>query len=232
MNALRLTIVISLLVMIVISIWNFTTFCESHPVREFRELWLGERSDSVENCLADKMETNYYVYGDMRRLVDDLFQNLNQMGVNYRLTTGSLLGLVRCGDMLPWDYDVDIMVDQAALIEKNSKFEKFNGIGPMFRYQFGFPYRDLHVDIYSPEKMGFWPVDKLLINNITLFGPSSISSFMGLPVRLPENYDEVLNLFYGNWSSATIKCQESVFTIEPQCLNFMRNQQKLSVSNL
>jgi len=206
-------------------------FCEPVPVREFRELWLGERADSVENCLTDKMETNYYVYEDMKKLVSDLFRDLNQIGVNYRLTTGSLLGLVRCGDMLPWDYDVDIMVDQVTLIERNSRFERFDGIGPMFRYQFGFPYRDLHVDVYSPEKMGFWPVDKLLLNNITLFGPSSTSSFMGLQVELPENYDEVLSLFYGNWSLAIIKCQESVFTTEPQCFNFMRDKQKLLASD-
>ena len=35
---------------------------------------------------------------------------LDEAGIRYHLEGGTLLGLVRDGDLLPWDHDVDISV--------------------------------------------------------------------------------------------------------------------------
>ena len=38
---------------------------------------------------------------------------LNSYGIKYYLEGGTLLGIVRDGDLLPWDHDVDISIDYA-----------------------------------------------------------------------------------------------------------------------
>ena len=45
---------------------------------------------------------------------------LNKYGINYYLEGGTLLGIVRDGDLLPWDHDVDISIDYADA----AKFDK------------------------------------------------------------------------------------------------------------
>ena len=46
----------------------------------------------------------------------EIIDLLNARGVNYYLVGGALLGIVRNGDLLPWDRDTDIFV----------KYEDFN----------------------------------------------------------------------------------------------------------
>lgn len=45
---------------------------------------------------------------------------LNKYGIKYYLEGGTLLGIVRDGDLLPWDHDVDISIDYADA----AKFDK------------------------------------------------------------------------------------------------------------
>ncbi|KAJ8879733.1 hypothetical protein PR048_020341 [Dryococelus australis] len=44
----------------------------------------------------------------LRRTARHVFDNLEASGVRYWLEGGSLLGAMRSGDILPWDYDVDV----------------------------------------------------------------------------------------------------------------------------
>jgi lipopolysaccharide cholinephosphotransferase len=53
---------------------------------------------------------------------------LNRYGIKYYLEGGTLLGLVRDGDLLPWDHDVDISIDYADA-------EKFNKLRWMFYFK-------------------------------------------------------------------------------------------------
>jgi len=45
---------------------------------------------------------------------------LNKNGIKYYLEGGTLLGIVRDGDLLPWDHDVDISIDYSDAL----KFDK------------------------------------------------------------------------------------------------------------
>ena len=47
----------------------------------------------------------------------EIIDLLNARGVNYYLVGGALLGIVRSGDLLPWDRDTDLFVKYEDLNE-------------------------------------------------------------------------------------------------------------------
>jgi len=52
-------------------------------------------------------------YRNARRLLLYTVDLLNEIGVAYHAMYGTLLGLARDGDLIPWDIDVDIMIPNA-----------------------------------------------------------------------------------------------------------------------
>lgn len=48
-----------------------------------------------------------------RRMLFSATKFLNKYGIDYHLEGGTLLGIVRDGDLLPWDHDVDISINYA-----------------------------------------------------------------------------------------------------------------------
>ncbi|MCP3985859.1 MAG: hypothetical protein GY723_15865 [bacterium] len=45
-----------------------------------------------------------------RRMLLDTVDVLERNGIEYRVHAGTLLGLVRDGDLIPWDHDIDLIV--------------------------------------------------------------------------------------------------------------------------
>lgn len=62
-----------------------------------------------------------------RKMLFSMTDFLNKNGIQYHLEGGTLLGIVRDGDLLPWDHDVDISIDY-------KDAEKFDSI--RWRYYF------------------------------------------------------------------------------------------------
>src|SRR5690606_7474226 len=54
-----------------------------------------------------------------RKLLLDTVDLLDNCGIPYHLEGGTLLGLVRDGDLLPWDHDLDISVPAAYIVHFN-----------------------------------------------------------------------------------------------------------------
>ncbi|XP_075215688.1 ribitol 5-phosphate transferase FKRP isoform X2 [Lycorma delicatula] len=80
--------------------------------------WFGCRRDTP-RCFGTVVdETPPYLWegkwtppcclAGLRRVARHVFHQLERSGVRYWLEGGSLLGAMRHGDILPWDYDVDI----------------------------------------------------------------------------------------------------------------------------
>lgn len=98
---------------------------------------------------------------NLRETAAHVFQVLESYNIRYWLEGGSLLGAIRNGDIIPWDYDVDIGVYQEDLIklsifmastdnaivdERGFVWEKAIE-GDFYRVQFSKTNR-LHVDIF------------------------------------------------------------------------------------
>lgn len=49
-------------------------------------------------------------FATMNRLMHDVLNVLDGLGIKYHLEGGTLLGIVRDGDLLPWDHDADVSI--------------------------------------------------------------------------------------------------------------------------
>ncbi len=65
---------------------------------------------------------NYVV---ARRLLIDIIDILNKANIDYMLDSGTLLGIAREGDILPWDDDVDITLPERELQKFQNVLWKF-----------------------------------------------------------------------------------------------------------
>ena len=148
-----------------------------------------------------------------------VFLTLQSQGVRYWLEGGSLLGAARSGDIIPWDYDVDIGIyrddiplspqlvecQRGGAVEDNDGFvwEKARE-GDFFRVQYS-ETNHLHVDIFP-----FYSRDGIMTKDTwfkthrqdTEFperyvGPLSKISFVGMNVSVPNNWRDFLELKFG-----------------------------------
>ncbi|XP_046999678.1 fukutin-related protein [Schistocerca americana] len=154
----------------------------------------------------------------LRRTAHHVFKRLEQDGVRYWLEGGTLLGAMRSGDILPWDYDVDIGVLrddlhlspwlsgarlQPVIDEDGFVWEKARE-GDFFRVQYS-PVNHLHVDIFpfyskngTMTKDTWFPTHKQDREFPEHFlKPLSTIEFIGRKVSAPNNIRDFLELKFG-----------------------------------
>ena len=101
----------------------------------------------------------------LRITAKHVFQKLDSQGVRYWLEGGSLLGAVRHGDIIPWDYDVDVGIyqediakspqlsqcqEEGVILEDEDGFvweQAKENEGEFFRVQYS-QENHLHVDLF------------------------------------------------------------------------------------
>jgi lipopolysaccharide cholinephosphotransferase len=64
-------------------------------------------------------------YGVACRLLRDTAEILNSAGITYFLDAGALLGLMRNGDLIPWDHDLDFLMPVTELKKFQDTFPEF-----------------------------------------------------------------------------------------------------------
>ena len=119
-----------------------------------------------QDCPADFGETYGYFCGFQKIALDTLrafVQVCDKNEINYVLAFGSLLGAIRDGGQIPWDYDVDVVVPYtdkdklvAAMDADLDSGYRFCAPGrdPGYRPSFirvvpqGYPHQMLHVDVF------------------------------------------------------------------------------------
>ena len=161
-------------------------------------------------CMRNLKETTRYV-----------FRILVEAGVSYWLEGGSLLGAVRSGDLIPWDYDVDVGIYQHEInkcsqlrhVQESAekKYVDDHGFvwekareGEFFRVQFS-ETNHLHVDIFP-----FYEKNGIMTKNTWFkthrqdsefpahyLKPLTTLDFAGIKAFVPNNYREFLELKFG-----------------------------------
>ncbi|CAB3990504.1 Fukutin-related [Paramuricea clavata] len=161
-------------------------------------------------CMRNLKETTRYV-----------FRTLAEAGVSYWLEGGSLLGAVRSGDIIPWDYDVDIGMYQHEInncnqlrhVQESAQKKHIDNQGfvwekaregEFFRVQFS-ETNHLHVDIFP-----FYEKNGIMTKNTWFkthrqdsefpahyLKPLTTLDFAGIKASVPNNYREFLELKFG-----------------------------------
>lgn len=61
---------------------------------------------------------------------------LEEFNINYFLISGTLLGYVRHNDFIPWDDDIDLIVDESILDKFDDILKKHNNINLFFKHKY------------------------------------------------------------------------------------------------
>jgi len=169
-------------------------------------------------------------YRRARALLLDTVDIFNQAEIPYTLDAGTLLGIVRDGDLIPWDNDIDLMLPVESITDLRKVyreiFKRGWKVSRTYRMAFG----------SSAWRVGDPRVIKLRSWNPWLFGPGSTLlditiiyrhqdaywwemakkicqveavhfdnheyvEFSGRKVRVPKRYEDYLTRLYGDWKT-------------------------------
>ena len=179
-----------------------------------RELWLGEDHSDRINCIKDKTHTSRMVRNDLTLMFKFFVMSMNNRFCNYSLITGTLLSAIRDNKLLQeWDYDMDIiLLDDNCDIEFISPYriERYRETGPSLRLQYGYPYKDLHIDIYKISENKSW-----VVNNVLMLNDHTTMMMIveNLNVRVLRDSSLFLSISYGNWLERVVYCGSNRFII-------------------
>ncbi len=175
-------------------------------------------------------------FGDYKPIAIELLKKtidiLNEFNIKYFLISGTLLGYVRHNDFIPWDDDIDLIVDKTIIQKLPLIYNKYkNDVIFINRENFliklcsrnGINVKNRHITRYliNPRDNYKWPFIDLFIfeqktdiNTITFFEKNWISKaffpgqsvkFNGLDVIIPSIPDYFLKINFGKDYMTTFK---------------------------
>ena len=193
------------------------------------EAWYG-CTKTTSRCFPTVLDIPYYLYDNrwtppcclnaLRQTTRHVILTLGMVGVTYWLEGGSLLGAARYGDIIPWDYDVDLGVYLNDVVkskflssvwkgrkkrdEKGYIWEKASE-GDFIRVQYSST-NHLHVDIFP-----FYEREGTMTKNTWFkthrqdrefparyLKPLERMQFAGIMALVPNNHKDFLELKFGD----------------------------------
>ena len=161
-----------------------------------------------------------------RKMLLDVCQVFNEADIRYMVDQGTLIGIAREGDLLPWDDDVDIALP-ADQIEKvlavlpilkslgwrvSNRFMHYSFHSweegdlqciKVRKMRWGFLRSRIRMDInikYRYEQKYYWHSMGVACEVDALhFDDFDSLQFAGKTIRVPKNYDAYLTEKYGDW---------------------------------
>ncbi len=162
-----------------------------------------------------------------RALLLTVARALDRAGLHWHLEGGTLLGIVRDGDLLPWDTDMDVSVqaDDAPHLMKVLREalpwaqwrlapRRFAADGPAWRRgqlrllkvasrRFGFLDGALRLDVfvkYLADGHVWWQAEeKVMRVPAMLYAAHDVIPWRGGTLRAPADHQRYLTLKYGDW---------------------------------
>eukprot|EP00047_Mylnosiga_fluctuans_P007430 m.253338 g.253338 ORF g.253338 m.253338 type:complete len:497 (+) comp18279_c0_seq1:246-1736(+) len=155
----------------------------------------------------------------LRETARHVFEILDRDGVRYWLEGGSLLGAARDGDIIPWDYDVDVGLDEEdiarckplAAAARDGRHEEAGFVwekareGDFYRVQYSAA-NHLHVDLFPFHDDGTGTMTKMtwieshrqdMPFPAHYLRPLARMPFVGMSVSVPNHHREFLELKFG-----------------------------------
>ena len=158
------------------------------------------------------------------KIVGLVHESLSKNGISYCADFGTLLGIIRDNGPIKHDEDIDFTVSSGVDVRKlittlvDAGFKFYRG----FKYdgmltELTFTYEEVNFDFffqfigedgvsyyfdyipqfdYTESKILSWMARKV---RKPAFGKFITRNVSGVQVAIPENYDEVLRIYYGSW---------------------------------
>jgi len=164
----------------------------------------------VTNDIINKYFNDNIGFGKYKQNAIDLLQLviniLNEYNIPYCLISGTLLGYMRHNDFIPWDDDIDLLVDSSILKKIKDIKIKYNTI-----LNFNENSTTIFVNFKNKIEGYIWPVIDLFKftydseQTINFFGKSWIKnnffpvntvSFLNINVAIPYNTNYFLDINY------------------------------------
>lgn len=182
-------------------------------------------------------------YEKARNLLLMVIDLLNKNDVVYHLEGGTLLGIVRDGDLLPWDHDLDISIPSSQVDKFNKCIGKVSNFSWRIRSKYKFYNQHpawnkssqrlykiknrkffffsgrLHFDVfvkYEHEGYVYWEAKKKIMRvDKKHYTSYEEISYRGRMLKVPNDYKGYLTAKYGDWSVPVKEwdCSEHELTI-------------------
>jgi phosphorylcholine metabolism protein LicD len=173
-----------------------------------------------DNNVTPKIINTYFNknlgFGKYKQTAIDLFQItiniLNEFNIKYCLISGTLLGYVRHNDLIPWDDDIDLLVESSIISKMPEINKKYNNqlnflVKDPILIQFCFTNKEIKLEhnkyLLNPKNKYTWPFIDLFIftedidnQSINFFGkswiknnffPVNTDTFLDINVSIPKN---------------------------------------------
>ena len=158
----------------------------------------------------------------MKKMLLKTIDILNEKGFKYWLEAGTLLGILRDGDLIPWDYDADLGIPAESADEimklrldflpnyliKRRRSQTPWLPGDMRVIKVKTPWEKIrqinfHVDLFCvyPVKNKYRWVDSDALKHVDrkYYDTLSTIEWEGRTINIPNHAEEYLSLRYGNW---------------------------------
>jgi phosphorylcholine metabolism protein LicD len=156
-------------------------------------------------------------------LLKQITSILDEFDIKHCLISGTLLGYVRHNDFIPWDDDIDIIVDDSILDKIDNIIKKYgdlfsfmNAYNNIYKICFTNDGIEMTTDNHGFKKTMMntgkytWPFVDLFVYSSTektisffhkewpieKFLPFTVVNFLGIPSNIPIDYDYFLKLNY------------------------------------
>ena len=180
-----------------------------------------------------------------------MFQIFNKYNVKYSFAAGTLLGYARHNDLIPWDDDIDVMIDEDDLQIFKEKcipeLKKYNIDSVVYsnkntpglkyklcdlrnkkikEYNYSWPF----IDIFVYKKVNEYTIFDYVANKNVVF-PEKFKlkkvKMNNINGYVPENYNLYLNKMFPNWKNDCIstewnhRLERPQTSIKTQCKYFI-----------
>ncbi len=175
-----------------------------------------------------RIELTGHNYTIARQLLLDVVDACNAVGVDYALEGGTLLGIARDGDLIPWDKDVDLTLDSSSIERFKTQYPGLRARGWRIADHYLMPCDDdawrggqlrsikirnqrfrrfgrgrIVLDIFIRYRHGdyHWWAHRGNVNRIAAehFDHCGFLEFAGRKMRVPGSHERYLDMMFGDW---------------------------------